>query len=336
MARIFGMGAMVLQVLFACISIYSIFSTTDTEKYSRIHDVHNGPTGITHVYSYRRLHGFKAYQMVSALCDGGDSPLIKCMNDAVISEGSRQHRSNKYGLFTHILINILIRSGDVELNPGPQTLVNKPSRLINRSNNTRHKSKKCTKCNSVTRYRRFHCNGCGVLGIHMCPYCLTDELITHCNENNKIREYKCKVCIKTSDRINASNNSVSENDSRIVTSPININGTTPIAATSDNTPRCNHCMKVFTADNTKQSCNNCHCTFHSLCYETISSDNNCKLCLLSELPFFGSATIHDTTATINSVTAPSQMPNNIFECFKRKGLHFMHLNARSMYPKLSD
>ena len=30
------------------------------------------------------------------------------------------------------------------------------------------------------------------------------------------------------------------------------------------------------------------------------------------------------------------MPDNIFECFKRKGLHFIHLNARSMYPKLAE
>ena len=36
------------------------------------------------------------------------------------------------------------------------------------------------------------------------------------------------------------------------------------------------------------------------------------------------------------VIRPSLVTDNRFECFKRKGLHFVHLNARSMYHKLSE
>ena len=33
---------------------------------------------------------------------------------------------------------------------------------------------------------------------------------------------------------------------------------------------------------------------------------------------------------------PSQMPDNTFDCFKRRGLHFIHINARSMLHKLTE
>ena len=36
------------------------------------------------------------------------------------------------------------------------------------------------------------------------------------------------------------------------------------------------------------------------------------------------------------VIRPSLVTGNRFDCFKRKGLHFVHLNARSMYHKLSE
>ena len=37
-----------------------------------------------------------------------------------------------------------------------------------------------------------------------------------------------------------------------------------------------------------------------------------------------------------SLINPSQMPDNLFDCFKRRGLHFIHINARSMFHKLSE
>ena len=65
----------------------------------------------------------------------------------------------------------------------------------------------------------------------------------------------------------------------------------------------------------------------------------CKICLASEMPFFNSEfDLNDINHDhITQVTSnPSTMPDNIFECFKSKGLHFVHVNARSLYPKLSE
>ena len=39
---------------------------------------------------------------------------------------------------------------------------------------------------------------------------------------------------------------------------------------------------------------------------------------------------------INSLINPSQMPDNAYECFKRRGLHFIHVNARSLIHKMSE
>ena len=318
MARVIRVGLVGVLIILVCASLYNILNTTDREEYARTHSNHSGPTGYTQLYSYREIYGFKGYQIVSGLydADGGGNGGSTTTNSDGKSEGRRCHR--QHGILTHILINILLRSGDVELNPGPARICNRPARIINRSNHIRPRCKKCSKCNSVTRYRRFHCNECGDLGKHMCPYCLTDELITHCNENKKIREYKCKTCIKTTDRTNE--NSLNERSS---TSGPSLGGEATGAVTAHSggegatIPSCDYCLETFADDNNKESCNNCHHSFHSLCYKAISSDNNCRLCLLSELPFFNSDTIHDTIIKRNLVTAPSQMPDNIFECFKR-------------------
>ena len=103
---------------------------------------------------------------------------------------------------------------------------------------------------------------------------------------------------------------------------------------------CGHCIKPFKCGNKKHSCLNCHSTFHPKCYKSVNIGNNmCKICLLSELPFFNSEVdLNDinydqkTQVTFN----PSSMPDNIFECFKSKGLNFVHINARSLFPKLSE
>ena len=39
---------------------------------------------------------------------------------------------------------------------------------------------------------------------------------------------------------------------------------------------------------------------------------------------------------INSLINPSQMPDNAYECFRRRGLHFIHVNARSLFYKMSE
>ena len=30
------------------------------------------------------------------------------------------------------------------------------------------------------------------------------------------------------------------------------------------------------------------------------------------------------------------MPDNTYDCFNRRGLHFIHINARSMFHKISE
>ena len=35
-------------------------------------------------------------------------------------------------------------------------------------------------------------------------------------------------------------------------------------------------------------------------------------------------------------TRPSQADSNLFECFQRKGLHFIHINVRSLVHKISE
>jgi hypothetical protein len=43
-------------------------------------------------------------------------------------------------------------------------------------------------------------------------------------------------------------------------------------------------------------------------------------------------------ATYNSTrtTSPFEAEDNQFQCFQRKGLYFLHLNARSLLPKLDE
>ena len=199
-----------------------------------------------------------------------------------------RHTSAKYGHLTHILINTLVRSGDISTNPGPSS--QRSSKCINRNNHGR--KTKCKKCKSVTRYRRFHCLDCGDLGKLMCPYCLTDELVQHYSNNSEVREYKCNKCIVIS--INVSDVSTPPPIVRteVVGRAGNKVSTTAAAATTTSTHTnghkeniCGHCIKPFKCGNKKHSCLNCHSTFHPKCYRSVNIGNNmCKICLLSELP----------------------------------------------------
>ena len=106
---------------------------------------------------------------------------------------------------------MLARSGDIQPNPGPSTKC--INRNINRSNKI--SAKICDQCLTVTRFRHYSCGGCGELGMPVCPYCVTLNVINNQSESNDIREYNCNVCIRNSNSsasvtvINASNNYVS-------------------------------------------------------------------------------------------------------------------------------
>ena len=69
----------------------------------------------------------------------------------------------------------------------------------------------------------------------------------------------------------------------------------------------------------------------------------CDVCLIGELPIINNlndeanqTVFHSNTENIapdlnNSTDVPDQ-----YELFTKKGLHFLHINARSLLPKLSD
>ena len=97
---------------------------------------------------------------------------------------------------------------------------------------------------------------------------------------------------------------------------------------------CNYCRCDVIIGNYNILCNNCQSLYHRTCYNEVKlGDNFCKLCISKQLPFF-TCEIDDELEIEDIVI--SQAPENIFECFKSKGLHFIHINARSMLHKLPE
>ena len=57
------------------------------------------------------------------------------------------------------------------------------------------------------------------------------------------------------------------------------------------------------------------------------------------MPFYNCDFIQDTdidNEATQTLIYPSQTQDNMFDCFKAKGLHFIHINARSMFHKLPE
>jgi hypothetical protein len=69
-------------------------------------------------------------------------------------------------------------------------------------------------------------------------------------------------------------------------------------------------------------------------------DFECHKCTLANLPY--SAVAQDTDKIdmehdgVQCNPRPSQCDGGFYDCFKKKGLHFLHLNARSLLPKLEE
>ncbi|CAL4152507.1 unnamed protein product [Meganyctiphanes norvegica] len=127
-----------------------------------------------------------------------------------------------------------------------------------------------------------------------------------------------------------------------------------------------YCQLNIKITNKKHSCGNCKNTFNPKCYKKVStSDQMCRICPSIELPFYtcdsyredlfsGSDILEGSHGNsdnnlleenhINnnadkleqSLISPSQIPENKFDCFKRRGLHFIHINARSMFHKIME
>ena len=99
---------------------------------------------------------------------------------------------------------------------------------------------------------------------------------------------------------------------------------------------CKCCQKVIKKNNKKRSCNNCESIYHPKCYKTVSiNDHLCNICLSEELPFFtfDEHSEYDTLILEQNLTNPLQIPDSAYKCFRRRGLHLIHLNARSLVNK---
>ena len=107
---------------------------------------------------------------------------------------------------------------------------------------------------------------------------------------------------------------------------------------NDNSQACNFCDTLIRKNYKFYVCSNSH-IFHPRCYKKVVNNSWCTICSCNSLPF-ANIDIHNEyfeTQTLNTNTVvPSQVPKQFFECFKKKGLHFIHLNARSMYNKMSE
>ena len=87
-------------------------------------------------------------------------------------------------------------------------------------------------------------------------------------------------------------------------------------------------------------CNTCLSSFHPRCYKKANFDSShCNICLAQAMPFYMCDLIQETdigNETTQTLIYPSQTQDNMFDCFKEKGLHFIHINARSMFHKLPE
>ena len=113
---------------------------------------------------------------------------------------------------------------------------------------------------------------------------------------------------------------------------------------------CGICSKGVRSNSKAILCDSCSKWIHIKCAKfPVDQYNNlvksqepfsyvCDLCLETNLPFgsidddvLGDLFAGSTRADMNLETGPGQ-----FECFRQKGLHFLHLNVRSILPKMSE
>ena len=75
--------------------------------------------------------------------------------------------------------------------------------------------------------------------------------------------------------------------------------------------------------------------YEQMCNQNIVFNFTCSACTIAELPFVNHSDYNsdDHLSTINSLYTADE---DHFQCFRNKGLHFIHLNARSLLSKISD
>lgn len=117
---------------------------------------------------------------------------------------------------------------------------------------------------------------------------------------------------------------------------------------------CATCWKGVTRRSKAISCDSCNKWTHSRCTgfltdkeydrlvrEEVTFSFYCDICSLQSLPFAKSdldlsSSYSDATDVNDPAPLPSAADPDLFSRFRRRGLHFVHINARSILPKLSE
>lgn len=117
---------------------------------------------------------------------------------------------------------------------------------------------------------------------------------------------------------------------------------------------CVQCGRGVTSRSKAVDCDKCERWTHINCTHGLITNDKykqliddcfsyiCSECSIKSLPFanedpeslFGDGEGFD--AASEDTHTPSHATDDIFNCFKSKGLHFLHVNARSLIPKLSE
>ena len=263
-----------------------------------------------------------------------------------------------------MLVVTLAQCGDIQTNPGPIR-----NKLQNKVNKTRKYTSKypCSSCHRGIRNRPVICYGCQSLTHSKCITGLTNDIYDSVYRNNEIIVYKCVYCSDTKSSVirgvievppapllpSSSQDVVALPPPRAAadkcTNTTDASGThrrNSDESENNNTHTqekynviCKHCQKSIKAANKKRSCNNCESMYHPRCFKRVSiNDNLCNICLSQQLPFhtFNEDSEFDIIILEQSLINPSEMPDSAYNCFRRRGLHLIHINARSLPGKIEE
>ena len=106
---------------------------------------------------------------------------------------------------------------------------------------------------------------------------------------------------------------------------------------------CNICEEELKTNSIILSCLECDLKVHKKCENiNLSSPFVCNFCISKSLPFHDFIDIANNNSfhvisDINDVTRSFiDLNKGCWECFKKKGLHFIHANTRSIFHKLPE
>ena len=108
---------------------------------------------------------------------------------------------------------------------------------------------------------------------------------------------------------------------------------------------CGYCEKGVRSNSRAINCDVCEKWIHAKCcgisvtvYEQLLKEFpcTCDKCIMSQLPGTDSDLLDDEHVSNNQLPDDFQVPQDKLGFSKMKGLHFIHLNVRSLLPKLSE